>query len=96
MRIVGRERLYAFCAKHADARQWVEAFLHETESLSWVMPQDIKDRFATASFLHGNVVIFNVRGNNYRLEVHVAFRSGVVTVLWVGTHAEYDQRNQQR
>ncbi|MGH8130612.1 MAG: type II toxin-antitoxin system HigB family toxin [Steroidobacteraceae bacterium] len=96
MRIVGRNRLDAFCARYADARQWIEAWLHETESMSWTKPQDIKDRYAMASFLHGDVVIFNVRGNSYRLEVHVAFRSGIVTVLWVGTHREYDERNRRR
>lgn len=96
MRIVGRDRLDVFCLKHADARPWIEAWLHETESMSWARPQDVRNRFASASFLGGSVVIFNVRGNNYRMEVHVAFRNGIVTVLWVGTHREYDERNRQR
>jgi len=50
----------------------------------------------TASFLHSNIVIFNVRGDKYRLEVQVDFRNGIVSVLWVGKHSEYDKRNQQR
>ncbi len=53
-------------------------------------------RYATASFLPGKVVIFNVRGNNYRSEVHVAFRNGIVTVLWMCTHSEYDARDRRR
>lgn len=64
--------------------------------MSWAAPQDIRNRYATVSLLHGNVVIFNVRGNNYRLEVHVDFRNGIATVLWVGTHSEYDERNRRR
>ena len=48
--------------------------------MSWATPQHIKVRYASASFLHGNVVIFNVRGNSYRLEAHVAYRNGIVTV----------------
>lgn len=96
MKIVGRHRLDEFCAKHSDARPWIEAWLHETESVSWLTPQEIRDRFASASFLHGNVVIFNVRGNRFRLEVHVAFRNGIVTLIWIGTHAEYDERNRRR
>lgn len=96
MRIVGRHRLDAFCSSYPDARPWVEAWLLETEGVSWTTPQDIKDRYATASFLPGNVVIFNVRGNNYRLEIHVAFRSGIVTVVWAGTHRDYDVRNRRR
>lgn len=96
MRIVGRDRLDAFCSRHPDTRPWIEAWLHETEGVSWTTPQDIRDRYAAASFLPGNVVIFNVRGNNFRLEVRVAFRNGIVTVLWAGTHREYDERNRRR
>lgn len=96
MRIVGREKLDAFCSLYADARSWIEAWLQETEGMSWATPQDIKDRHASASFLQGNVVIFNVRGNNFRMEVNVAYRTRLVTVLWIGTHREYDERNRKR
>jgi len=96
MRIVGRDKLDAFCSRHADARPWIEAWQHETASVSWATPRVIRRFYATASVLHGNVVIFNVRGNNYRMEVHVAFKVGVVTVLWIGTHGEYDVRNRRR
>ncbi len=64
--------------------------------MSWETPQRIKARYASASFLPSNVVIFNVRGNAYRLEVHVAYRNRIVTVLWLGTHREYDERNRRR
>lgn len=96
MRVVGRGRLDAFCARHPDARTWIETWLHEAETMSWSTPQHLKDRYASASFLRGSVVIFNVRGNAYRLEVQVAFRNGVVRVLWIGTHREYDERNRRR
>ncbi len=96
MRIVGRDRLHAFCLSHPDARSWIEAWVHETEGMSWRRPQDIKNRYVTASFLLGNVVVFNVRGNNYRMEVQVAYKVGVITVRWIGSHAEYDERNRRR
>ena len=96
MRIVGRDVLDAFCAEHADGRRWVEAWLHETEAALWTTPQDIKNRYASASFLPGNTVIFNVKGNQYRLEVAVAYDVGVVSVAWAGTHSEYDERNRGR
>jgi mRNA interferase HigB len=96
MKIVGREQLDAFCAKHADARAWIEAWLAETESVEWKMPQHIKDRYASASFLADNSVVFNVKGNDYRLEVTAAYKTGVVIVKWVGTHNEYDLRNRKR
>ena len=96
MIVVGRGRLDAFCSRHPDARPWIEAWLHEAETMSWETPQRIKTRFASASFLRGNVVIFNVRGNAYRLEVHVAYRNRIVTVLWAGTHRRYVDRNRRR
>ena len=96
MRIVGRDKLEAFCSRYADARPWLAAWLYEVEGMAWNTPQEIRDRYAAASFLAGNVVIFNVRGNNYRLEVNVAFKTGIVTVLWIGTHRAYDRRNRRR
>ena len=96
MKIVGRARLAEFCDRHADARQWIEHWLSEVEAGRWVHSHDIRARYASASFLAGNVVIFNVKGNRYRLEVLVAYATGVVVVRWIGTHAEYDARNRQR
>jgi len=96
VKVVGRDLLDAFCAQHADARAWIEAWLNEAEEMSWESPQDIKQRYATASFLAGNVVIFNVRGNRYRLEIKMSYRNGVAIICWAGTHREYDVRNRRR
>ena len=96
MRVVGRDLLDAFCARHADARGWIEAWLNEAEEMSWESPQDIKQRYATASFLAGNVVIFNVRGNRYRLEIQVSYQNGIAIICWAGTHRAYDERHRRR
>jgi mRNA interferase HigB len=96
MRVVGRESLDLFCSRHADARKWIASWLTEVESSAWTTPQDIKRRYSTASFVGSNTVIFNVKGNDYRLEVSVAYRVGVVYVKWVGSHREYDDRNARR
>jgi mRNA interferase HigB len=96
MRIVGRSRLGAFCHKHADARRWIENWLAEAEAASWTSPHEIKRRYASASFVAANTVIFNVKGNDYRLEVTVAYRTAVVVVNWIGTHGEYTRRNRRR
>jgi mRNA interferase HigB len=96
MKITGRGVLAAFTQEHADTRRWIENWLAESEGATWKTPQDIKDHYASASFLPGGRVIFNVKGNEYRLEVIVAFKTGVVVVEWAGTHAEYDQRNRRR
>ncbi len=95
MRVVGRNRLDQFCRKHADARRWIENWLSDVELASWTSPQRIKDRYPAASFLADNRVIFNVKGNDYRLEVVVAYETAVVVVVWVGSHAEYAKRQKQ-
>jgi mRNA interferase HigB len=96
MRIVGRSRLEAFCEKHTDARRWIEHWLAEVEGATWTTSRDVRARYASASFLSDNTIIFNVKGNDYRLEVTVAYESSVVIVKWAGTHPEYDQRNWKR
>lgn len=93
MKVVGRGKLDAFAQKHTDARQWIEVWLAETERTIWRTPQEVKERYASASFLADNVVIFNVRGNNYRLEVQVAYKTSTVVIRWIGTHEEYSKRH---
>jgi mRNA interferase HigB len=91
VRIVGREKLHEFCRNHADSRDWIENWLADAGSAHWRSSHDIKARYATASFLAGNRVIFNVKGNRYRLDVLVAYNTGTVVIQWAGTHAEYSK-----
>ena len=93
MRIVGRDKLDEFAGAHADARAWIEKWIADCEAIRWQTPQEIKARHASASFLADRVVIFNVKGNRYRLEVQVAYNTGVVVIRWIGTHAEYSKRH---
>ena len=92
MRIVGLPILEAFQARHANVRGALDAWRSEVERAEWKSPQDIKQRFRSADFLAGNRVIFNVKGNAYRLVVLVRYQSGLVVVEWVGTHADYDKK----
>jgi mRNA interferase HigB len=92
MRILGRDLLAEFIAAHADARLWIENWIAEAERMQWRTPQDVKGMYATASFLAGNVVVFNVKGNRYRMVTLIAYQTGTIIVRWIGTHAEYDRR----
>ncbi len=96
MKVVGRDKLDAFCAKHAAARKWIENWLADVETATWITPQDIKNRYPSVSFLAENVVILNVKGNDYRLEALVAYKTALIVIRWIGTHAEYDARNRDR
>ncbi len=71
-------------------------WVSDVENAQWGSTVDIKTRYSTASFLSENVVVFNVKGNDYRLEVKVSYEVGTVLIKWVGTHAEYDERNKAR
>ncbi|CAK0475987.1 Uncharacterized protein conserved in bacteria [Burkholderia pseudomallei] len=92
MRVIGLGVLSAFCDEHADCRKWVSNWIQDVKQSTWTTTHDIKLRYPSASFLAENIVIFNVRGNSYRLETQVALDTGVVAVKWIGTHAEYDKR----
>jgi mRNA interferase HigB len=92
MRILGLPLLQQFKQSHADARGPLDAWQVEVERSEWQTSQDIKRRFGSADFLANNRVIFNVKGNRYRLVVQVRYRGGLVFVEWIGTHAEYDKK----
>ncbi|RKP50413.1 type II toxin-antitoxin system HigB family toxin [Trinickia fusca] len=91
MRIVAKKNLLAFCEKHSAAKQSLLSWHEETAKAAWASPQDIKARYSAASFVGRNRVVFNIKGNDYRLIVAVAYRIGVVYIKFVGTHAEYDK-----
>ena len=96
MKLVGRNRLDEFCAQYPDARGWIENWIADVEAAIWTTPHHLKARYPSASLLGGGVTIFNVKGNDYRLEATIAYRTGTVVVLWMGTHAEYDKRSKRR
>ncbi len=96
MRILGRDKLDEFAGAHADAKSWIENWIADTELAVWTTPQDIKNQYVSASFLASNVVIFNVKGNRYRLEILVAYKTGTVVVRSVETHAEYSKPKRRK
>lgn len=91
MRIVARRTLLAFIKRHAQAEQALLAWYAEASRAIWKTPQDIKSQYSSVSFVGQNRVVFNIKGNDFRLIVAVAYRIGVVYVKFVGTHAEYDK-----
>jgi mRNA interferase HigB len=91
MKVHGMVKLDEFRRRHPVARSWVNAWIADAKGASWSAPQDIKLRYSSASFLAGNVVIFNVKGRDYRLVTQVAYKMGVVVIKWIGPHSEYDK-----
>lgn len=95
MQLLGLPKLEAFKRSHADSRGPLDTWRVEVEGAQWAGPQDIKDRYPSASFLADNRVIFNIKGNTYRLVVKARYQNGIVLVEWIGTHADYDKQNFQ-
>lgn len=93
MRVIARRTLRRFWEKHPDAKEPLKAWYAEAEAASWEQPQDIKNRYGTASFVGNNRVAFNIGGNKYRLVAHVRYDIGIVFIRFVGTHADYDRIN---
>ena len=91
MRVISRRTLKEFWEKHADAEQPLKAWFHETKIADWKSFVDIKARYGSADALPGDRVIFNIKGNTYRLIVRIHYNTGIVFIRFVGTHAAYDK-----
>jgi len=91
MNVVNRELLVKAGQRHADAGKQMDVWFSEVTQADWAGPNEIRQRYASASFLADNVVIFNIRGNRYRLVVKVNYPARIVLIKWFGTHAEYDK-----
>jgi|SRR5579863_266029 len=89
--VVGRKVLAEFAQQHADVRSQLQAWLAEAEESEWESPSDVKRRYPTASVLADNRVVFNLKGNKYRLLVRIGYQAQVLVVERLGTHAEYSK-----
>ena len=90
MRVIAVSTLRTFWMRHPDAEQPLKAWFEEATNASWTPPSDIKERYRSASILKNRRVVFNIKGNDYRLVVAIAYKLQVVYVKFVGTHEEYD------
>jgi mRNA interferase HigB len=91
MRIISRKTLKEFWSQHPDARQPLQAWYEDAKHAAWRSPADIKNNYRNASFLANNRVVFNIKGNDYRLIVSVQYAHGILYIRFIGTHREYDR-----
>ena len=90
MRVIAVSTLRAFWVRHPDAEQPLKAWHQEVANAAWAQPADIKAQYRNASVLKNRRVVFNIKGNHYRLVVAIAYRLQIVYVKFVGTHEDYD------
>jgi mRNA interferase HigB len=91
MHIVSRKILREFWEKHPVARQPLQSWYVDVKHAHWAGPAEIKSIYRNASFLADNRIVFNIKGNTYRLIVVVQYKFGNVYIRFVGTHQEYDR-----
>jgi mRNA interferase HigB len=91
MKIVAIGTLRRFWNRYPDSEQALKAWFDEAKHARWTTPQQIRNRYASVSFVGRNRVVFNIKGNDYRLVVAVAYRFQAVYIKFVGTHAQYDR-----
>ncbi len=73
----------------------LDAWFDEARKARWRSTADVKRLYATASIVTADRIVFNIKGNDYRLVTAVDFEKGIVWIKWIGTHSEYDRVNVQ-
>jgi mRNA interferase HigB len=99
MRIIARRTLREFVEArrrfkdHGALKAALDAWFNEAKKARWSSTADIKRNYATASIVTADRIVFNIKGNDYRLVVAVDFEKSIVWIKWIGTHRDYDRIN---
>jgi mRNA interferase HigB len=97
MIVIGTGVVENYLADHAGhkgmkaARSQYEAWLDIVTRARWRNPKDVKASYPKASILKAGRVVFNIKGNDYRLVARVQYQAGALAIRFFGTHVEYDK-----
>ncbi|MFD0797317.1 type II toxin-antitoxin system HigB family toxin [Maribacter chungangensis] len=91
MKIFSRGTLRDFWEKHGDCELPLKTWYRETEKSNWNTINELKSDYPNASILKNNRIVFNIKGNDYRLIVKFNFEYQLAWIRFIGTHAEYDK-----
>jgi mRNA interferase HigB len=97
MIVIGTDAVEVYFARRAGhkgiraARSQYDAWLEIVARADWRNPEDIKRSYPKASILKAGRVVFNIKGNDYRLVARVQYQAGILAIRFFGTHAEYDE-----
>ena len=91
MIITNKDILEKYSQKHVIVRNPLEKWITEVVSAQWTSFNDLRISFPSADYAGNGRVIFDIKGNDYRLIVIVLYVINVVEIRWIGTHAEYDK-----
>ena len=91
MRVIGIDILDRCRKKHAEVRDQLEAWLEDAQRANWRDPLHVIESYANARTIRPDRIVFNIKGNKYRLVVKLNYQAGIAQIRWAGTHAEYDK-----
>jgi mRNA interferase HigB len=93
MRIIKETTLTEYCklSKYQPAEESVRAWIYEVRFSTWNSANELKSKYGNASIIGAKRVVFNIKGNDYRLIVDIEYKLKIVFVVWFGTHNEYDK-----
>jgi mRNA interferase HigB len=90
-RIFAKSTLRDFWEKFPDSEQYLKTWYDTAYSSNWKTPNDVKKSYANASILKNNRIVFNIKGNSYRLVIKFNFEQQLAFVRFIGTHVDYDK-----
>jgi mRNA interferase HigB len=93
LRVIAKKIVRDFWENHEDCEQQLKSWFREAQKAEWKNPNEIKAEYPSASILNNNRLIFNIKGNNYRLIVKISYEYGIIWIRFIGTHADYDKIN---
>ena len=93
MRVIAIKALKEFWKKHPDSEQPLKSWYYETKKANWQNPEDVTRLYRKASILRNNRIVFNIKGNSYRLITAINYNFKIVYIRFIGTHQEYDKIN---
>ena len=91
MRVIAISTLRRFWQRHPTAEIPLRAWYAEARRARWERPADVKANRRNVSVLANNRIVFNIKGNDYRLVVAVRYDKQIMFIRFIGTHAEYDR-----
>lgn len=91
MRIIAEKTLKDFWTTHPNVQGALEAWVEHVSRARWTTPADVQADYGDDAVLPDNRAVFNIKGNQYRLVVHIHYRSQIVHIRFIGTHKEYDR-----
>lgn len=91
MHLISRRKLKDFWKKYTDAEGQLKAWAKEVQHAEWKTPSEVKARYGSADPIGDNRIVFNIKGNTYRLIVKFHYNTQIAYIRFIGTHAEYDK-----